>query len=117
MKAIIVIDMPKVCGECRASFCGDVWYCYAGEYRRPLFTENIQEKPSWCPLKPLPCKKYMRQMPSDVLEKSQRKRDFIIHKVDVDNSYVEGWNACLDEILGETEGWNACLDEITGETE
>ena len=53
MKAILVIDMPKVCGECRASFCGDVWYCYAGEYRRPLFTENIQEKPSWCPLKPL----------------------------------------------------------------
>ena len=84
MKAIIVIDMPKVCGECRASFCGDVWYCYAGEYRRPLFTENIQEKPSWCPLRPLP------------------------QKMAVENrwfskEHAEGWNACLDEITGETE--------------
>ncbi len=54
-------------------------------------------------VKPLPCKKYMRQMPSNVLEMGKRKRDFIIQKVDVDNSYVEGWNACLDAILGETE--------------
>lgn len=81
MKAIIVIDMPKVCGECRASFCGDVWYCYAGEYRRPLFTENIQEKPSWCPLRPMP-----EQMSWG-------------HTAD----YIDGYNACLEEILGETE--------------
>ena len=81
MKAIIVIDIPKVCGECRASFCGDVWYCYAGEYRRPLFTENIQEKPSWCPLRPMP-----EQMSWG-------------HTAD----YIDGYNACLEEILGETE--------------
>ena len=81
MKAIIVIDMPKVCGECRASFCGDVWYYYAGEYRRPLFTENIQEKPSWCPLRPMP-----EQMSWG-------------HTAD----YIDGYNACLEEILGETE--------------
>ena len=81
MKAIIVIDMPKVCGECRASFCGDVWYCYAGEYRRPLFTENIQEKPSWCPLRPMP-----EQMSWG-------------HTAD----YIEGYNACLEEITGEIE--------------
>ena len=85
MKAILVIDMPKVCGECRASFCGDVWYCYAGEYRRPLFTENIQEKPSWCSLKPLPQKK-----PKD-------------NSNELNLGYELGWNACLDEILGETE--------------
>ena len=81
MKALIVIDMPKVCGECRASFCGDVWYCYAGEYRRPLFTENIQEKPSWRPLRPMP-----EQMSWG-------------HTAD----YIDGYNACLEEILGETE--------------
>lgn len=54
-------------------------------------------------LRPLPCKKYMRQMPSNVLEMGKRKRDFIIHRVDVDNSYVEGWNDCLEAITGETE--------------
>ena len=92
MKAIIVIDMPKVCGECRASFCGDVWYCYAGEYRRPLFAENIQEKPSWCPLRPMPKKKL-------VLE--HRIGNQIVNRYEL--TEAKGYNNCLDEILGETE--------------
>lgn len=88
-KAIFVIDMPKVCGECKASFCGEVWYCYAGEYRRPLFTENIHEKPSWCPLRPLPQKKEIR--------------DAIQYRGLAEEYRKEGWNACIDAITGETE--------------
>lgn len=99
MKAIIVIDMPKVCGECRASFYGDVWYCYAGEYRRPLFTENIQEKPSWCPLRPLP-QKADKGMEVDISGGD-----------DYESGYIHGWHRGVDK------GWNDCLDEILGETE
>lgn len=88
MKALIVIDMPKTCAECRASFCGDVWYCYAGEYRRPLFTENIQEKPLWCPLRPLPEKIEEGEEPNIKYGISE---------------YAVGRNDVIDEILGETE--------------
>lgn len=98
MKAIIVIDMPKVCGECRASFCGDVWYCYAGEYRRPLFTENIQEKPSWCPLRPLPEKDE---------EPEEELKDFVYKDCDRMASYfyglIIGRNNVINEILGEND--------------
>lgn len=100
MKAVLVIDMPKDCRRCQLMVDR---FCYGIPMDEVHDSININEKPTWCPLRPLPCKKYMRQMPSDVLEKGKRKRDFIIHRVDVDNSYVEGWNDCVDEITGDTD--------------
>lgn len=89
MKAVFVIDVDEdELGEAVATITAE-------ENDITFFARGV--------IRPLPCKKYMRQMPSDVLEKDKRKRDFIIHKVDVDNSYVEGWNDCLDAITGETE--------------
>lgn len=97
MRALLVIDMPEGCGKCRLADFGE---CRGS---KSYIHMPIKGRPKECPLRPLPCKKYMRQMPSDVLEKDKRKRDFIIHKVDVDNSYAEGWNDCIDAITGETE--------------
>ena len=94
MKAILVIDMPS---EVKIE---DYMVTYV-VYHTVELGRGVQG--TGIPLRPLPCKKYMRQMPSDVLEMGKRKRDFVIHKVDVDNSYVEGWNDCLDAITGETE--------------
>ena len=48
------------------------------------------DKPKWCPLRPLPEKKPTK---------------------DTDKNVIYGKNA--DAI---NRGWNACLDEITGET-
>ena len=92
MKAILVIDIND-----------DI-----KKYSVDVFKQNedgdvMLEVATDLSLRPLPCKEPMRQMPSDVLEKGKRKRDFIIHKVDVDNSYAEGWNDCIDSITGETE--------------
>ena len=83
MKAITVIDeMPKSCRECtlRASLGANKFHCMAILPRKEIepYKEQI---PSWCPLRPMP-----EQMSWG-------------HTAD----YIEGYNACLDEIMGETE--------------
>ena len=73
-KAVLVIDIPESCPDCR--FFESVWSeCYAisEQYNRGVMTEEA--KPDWCPLRELPEKEHN------------------------DNGYDAGWNACLDEIL------------------
>jgi len=83
MKAILVIDeMPIRCEDC------PLHYRKRQEiYRCEMTHKNIRlnSKPSWCPLKPMPEKKYLPQ-PS---------RDYWFIQV--------GRNQMIDEILGETE--------------
>lgn len=87
MKAILVVDVPvlddgrHLCNEC------PIWNrekCFC-EYDR-----NMEEK--GCPLKPMP-----------------RKLD------------ANDWHRMFSGLFSEREakgyGWNACLDEMTGETE
>lgn len=80
MKAVLVIDMPKSCRECRlyrpyefrqAVHCG-------GNFRDINFSDG--DKPYWCPLKPLP-----QRYDEDVMREQK------------------GWNRCLDEILGDSK--------------
>ena len=80
MKAILVIEMPSSCSECP---CCYVTRCEVNE--KALKTSEIYEcKPDWCPLKPLPDKKP--------------------HAEDVLEVFVNtGYNACVDEILGDKE--------------
>lgn len=83
-KAVLVIDIPESCPDCR--FFESVWSeCYAisEQYNRGVMTEEA--KPDWCPLRELPekmkvCGKYPQ--PDGITP-----------------SYKVGWNACLDEIL------------------
>lgn len=75
MKAILVIDMPKNCAKCKLMYLQGIGesICNAVDW---------EERPSWCPLRPLP------------------------HKLQADwytDGYKEGFNACLEEITGETE--------------
>lgn len=82
-KSIIIIDTPKTCAECRASYCADIWYCYGGTYRRMLTSNEIYAKPDWCPLKEMP----------------KRKGLFAeMHQYDTDIHYEIGWNDCIEEI-------------------
>ena len=77
MKAVLVIDMPKNCDECPLERWGiDGWNC------TPMNQVIEDDKPEWCPLRPLP------------------------HKLQADwytDGYKEGFNACLEEITEETE--------------
>lgn len=82
-KAILVIDMPKNCGEC--SICAS-WQESAystREYWCPVMDNKDVEpnkKPDWCPLKELPEKK---------------KYDW--------QRYDKGYNACIGDILKGSE--------------
>lgn len=106
MKAILVIDIPKECCECNLSNAGtspsDNWCCSGltvktktiyGEYdtRRIIKLEDIHKVQDWCPLKPMPTKKIAVFDPNccDIEEEIK-----IIHEID-------GYNRCIDEILGE----------------
>ena len=85
MKAILVIDeMPKSCDDCVLIYpdkYNDMWCCIACDC---VVEENVTAGTlhKWCPLKPMP------------------------HKLQADwytDGYKEGFNACLEEITGETE--------------
>lgn len=84
MKEILLIEMPQNCGECRLRYFKQGDYCCA--------TRNLvdpTEKDENCPLRPLPQRAVDNIAPFD--------------KSLVDPSLCEGWNRCLEEILGETE--------------
>ncbi|MBR2653993.1 MAG: hypothetical protein IKD59_05490 [Lachnospiraceae bacterium] len=78
MKAIIIIDMPKNCGECPC-VNDEFGFCQADEKIRDC---DWYKSPTWCPLKPMPKCRYYRG----------NERDF-----------TDGFNTCLKEITGETE--------------
>ena len=100
MKAVLVIDMPDKCLNCpvhqfveaeEGEYDAFV-FCNAENWRKPIThqpVENLEERPDWCPLRPLPAKKNVNQI-VNIWGKEQ------------------GLCAC---------GWNDCLDEITEETE
>lgn len=86
-KAILVIDMPNHCVDCPCS--GPISSSYkeywCGAYRGVIDERLKFDKPSWCPLKEMP------------------KR---IPKEDIEDDTDVGWNACLDEILGDEDETN-----------
>lgn len=92
MKAILVIDMPNNCYDCQ--YCGfdarkyNFRGCYLADTDVQDGTIDIcKEVHSCCPLKPMP------------------------NRIDwLENGYDGGW------VMFST-GWNACINEITGETE
>ena len=77
MKAILVIDMPEECYGCPCSSEGGWNICN-------ITGDDIAEDGRMynCPLKPMP-------------EKKEVKPEF---NNDMDLSYINGWNTCLEEI-------------------
>lgn len=92
-KAILVMDMPKSCKDCRIRFSNS-WSDYCPYEKTGTYYEDVDDfvyhnsKPNWCPLKEVPEKKNsIYKYPSF--------------------SYGEGWdkgyNACIDKILEGSE--------------
>lgn len=90
-KAVLVIDMPCDCNQC--DLRGSIDHtCYAAIASTTTNKSNVDdyvlesEKPDWCPLKSLP-----------------EKLNSLGHP-DPDARFVAMvYNACLDEITGDTE--------------
>ncbi len=86
-KAILVIDKPESCTSCLLGIYNKKWFCL-----KTLKDIDITDRyniPEWCPLRPLPQKKEIR--------------DSIQFRGFAEEYRKEGWNECLDEITGETE--------------
>lgn len=82
-KALLVMDMPEKCEKCPLCDFGD-YTCGAFVMIGENYTYEVPEDgvADWCPLKPVPEKMDCPQMNGE--------------------NYEAGWNACIDEILGET---------------
>lgn len=96
MKAILVVDIAKCCEECRLinnHYDNEYgWRTYCGADYHIIREKN---KRYFCPFKPLPQKnKYdVEKYPTVDYE----------NNVTLGHYLNNGWNACIDEILGETE--------------
>ena len=87
MKAILVIDMPKKCGDCRLFMNnGNSYWCAKTGY-----DTTSSSMPNNC-LRPMPEKV---ETPKIIQEQ------------------IDGWH----KLAGEYIGWNACIDEMLGEEE
>ena len=81
-KAILVMDMPSSCNRCNLL---DEPYDFCSPMDRDVSDYRNTTKPDWCPLKPMPSRKNTEYNPCR-------------------NPYIaEGYNACIDEILGGSE--------------
>ena len=85
-KAVLVIDMPNTCAECKMVY-------RKRNDKREVFRCQISKKnieinkiDNNCPLKEIP----------------EKELDWN----DGEDEYITGWNACLDEILGEDNDRN-----------
>lgn len=82
MKGIIVVDIPKNCRECEMRT--ESGYCI--HTHKDVFRYGLrEEKPDWCPIKPMPKRKTGRSLP----------------EYDTDIHYEIGWNSCIDAIIEE----------------
>lgn len=86
-KSVLVIDTPENCISCSISrdcsniletctFCPITGKC--------VLDKEAETIPDWCPLKPLP-----------------EKDDFDDPYEEYYTGYRDGWNRCLEEIVGE----------------
>lgn len=96
MKSILIFDTPTRCYDCplytpidEYGFCDDRNILGQEEAQEMI---RFDEKPTWCPLRPLPQK----------LDANDWHRMFS-GKYDIREAKGYGWNVCLDVITGETE--------------
>lgn len=86
-KSILVIDTPERCSMCEFLKSTDEEYCYCGrlgfDYRVNEYMRSMPKgKPDWCPLRDFPEKK----------EENKYHNNY-------ERGIVDGFNACIDEIL------------------
>ena len=87
-KAILIIDMPEKCSECKFYRVGNCGYEDCFLTRKSVFSENRNKREDWCPLKEIPKRKPLNPDP------------YYTGKSDI---YNFAWNSCIDEILKESD--------------
>lgn len=82
-KAVLVMNMPKNCMKCPIgkNMSNAMEVCIKCPFGRCAIDEEAKTIPSWCPLKEVP-----KKMEYDGL-------------MDTEEFYIDGYNACIDDIL------------------
>ena len=81
-KGIIVVDIPETCGDCACCQYDGQYDRYCGVNGEDLMNIDWNgEKPDWCSLKLIPEKKEVKNAENMT-----------------SLGWIEGWNACIDEI-------------------
>lgn len=92
-KSILVIDTPRVCVDCPCHFAGESGMVICGVNGKQLLSVDIETfKPDWCPLRKVPQKK------ADIRSHRQGAIYLILER-----RFINGYNACIDEILKESD--------------
>ena len=92
MKAILVMDMPSSCLECPIGkdMSMPIETCIKCPFGKCVIDEETRTRPNWCPLKPMPIKKVLSGDVTDIQKTGKELMSI-------------GYNACIDEILGDKE--------------
>ena len=101
-KAILIIDMPKSCNECKIR-CDDEysnWCPYDNPEPNGVF-QYVKNgaKPEWCPLKPMPEKIDVPDWDDSIKAKNENAEEVGMYMYD--RGHYRGYNICIDKILGE----------------
>ena len=96
MKAILVIDMPNHCSKCP---CWDRDYPVCCVLNKENKSKDYGHRPKWCPLKPMPQKVDEISVEETMIMK-YGKETIILEKA-IKKARQQGYNLCVDEILGE----------------
>ena len=90
-KSIVVFNTPTKCNDCY--FNGYRWnVCILTDEDIDEYVNPNETKPEWCPLRPLPEKMPMRDEAEFYLGYMNGKTKYL--------GFNEGYNACLEDILG-----------------
>lgn len=100
-KAVLILNMPSKCFNCPLHESLDaeegehefMMFCKAEHWREPVThtpIENLEERPSWCPLRSLP-----QAIAYEMTDTQTTKAVELI-----DNAFKLGWNTCLNVITG-----------------
>lgn len=97
-RCVLVMDMPSGCIKCPLYD-----YVPSSCFLTNKFQNNISDdfKPDWCPLREFPKKKNSMNLNS-IMEKC-KDRDSIMDSI-LKQFIVDGYNACIDELLKGEEG-------------
>lgn len=93
-KAVLVMNMPDTCENCTCKYSSykndELYDCAITGKAIPINGGHYEDRPDWCPLRELP-------------EKETEMTDADDLGVEYVRGTMDGWNACLDEILKECD--------------
>lgn len=113
MKKILILDVDSCyfcpCSSAEVGWLGNITrsVCQVKGEENTVFMDGVSGLPKWCPLKPMPEKKVVTVNKIEdiqsysITEVADKISAQIILKTD--EVFALGWNACIDEITGETE--------------